>query len=157
MENAPEAPTTPHARSSVNGMIIPLLPHQGGILHRFAQPENRLVIASTSEPAAEAERMVSEGTPDPMLQQALQENAQLREQAQSQEATIAAQGDALKRLQEQMAALMATQAAAPLPQATPVKPGKAKAQPQEDAAATPAATPPAIPPAGDAGAALPTI
>lgn len=38
----------PHIVSSVNGLKIPLLPGQAGILHRFENPENRLVIASTS-------------------------------------------------------------------------------------------------------------
>jgi hypothetical protein len=38
----------PHIVSRVNGMKIPLLPGQAGILHRFEHPENRLVVASTS-------------------------------------------------------------------------------------------------------------
>lgn len=41
--------STPYVKSAVNGMIIPLLPGQAGILHRFNQPENRLVVAGTSE------------------------------------------------------------------------------------------------------------
>lgn len=43
-------------------MKIPLLPHQGGILHRFGTPENQLFIAKISEESIavkdDAERMV---------------------------------------------------------------------------------------------------
>lgn len=42
---------TPHIVSKVNGMRIPLLPHQGGILHRFTNPENQLFVAKVSEEA----------------------------------------------------------------------------------------------------------
>lgn len=100
----PQAPTTPHARSAVNGMIIPLLPHQGGILHRFGQPENRLVIASTSEPAEEAGRLVLEAPEDPALTRALEANKAMQEQ-------MAAQAAQLASMQEQMAALLAAQQA----------------------------------------------
>lgn len=44
--------STPYVHSAVNGMKIPLHPNQRGILHRFAQPENRLVISRTSETSA---------------------------------------------------------------------------------------------------------
>lgn len=66
--------STPYIKSAVNGIIIPLLPGQAGILHRFNQPENRLVIAGTSEtlqrqarPAApdNAANLVVESTPEP--------------------------------------------------------------------------------------------
>ena len=42
---------TPHIVSKVNGMLIPLLPHQGGILHRFTNPENQILISKVSEEA----------------------------------------------------------------------------------------------------------
>ncbi len=34
----------PFVTSSVNGMVIPLLPHQGGILHRFKRAGNPIVV-----------------------------------------------------------------------------------------------------------------
>lgn len=39
----------PHVVSAVNGLYIPLLPGQEGILHRFTNPENQLVFARVSE------------------------------------------------------------------------------------------------------------
>ena len=51
----------PYITSRVNGMQIPLLKGQVGIMHRFAHPENKLVIESIHEngtPAGkEPERM----------------------------------------------------------------------------------------------------
>ena len=38
----------PHIKSRVNGMKIPLLAGQEGILHRFENSENKLVIESTT-------------------------------------------------------------------------------------------------------------
>jgi len=62
--------TLPHIVSRVNGMKIPLLPGQAGILHRFEQKENKLVIASTSfNPLTDARdsdaELVFEGVKDP--------------------------------------------------------------------------------------------
>lgn len=39
----------PYITSRINGLKIPLLPHQAGILHRFSTPENRLFISDVSE------------------------------------------------------------------------------------------------------------
>lgn len=39
----------PYIVSAVNGLKIPLLAHQAGILHRFETPENRLFISKVSE------------------------------------------------------------------------------------------------------------
>ena len=53
----------PFVKSAVNGMKIPLHPHQAGILHRFEQPENRLVVSNTSETKGlppEPERMIAD-------------------------------------------------------------------------------------------------
>jgi hypothetical protein len=38
----------PHITSRINGMKIPVLPGQASILHRFVQPDNRLIVASTT-------------------------------------------------------------------------------------------------------------
>lgn len=117
MATIPNTPSTPFARSAVNGMIIPLLPHQGGMLHRFNQPENRLVVASTSEPAAEEGKLVIEGGTDPALTQALEANKALQTQMSEQSQQLAA-------MQAQMAEFMAAQAApkhkAPKKEAAPV-------------------------------------
>lgn len=43
----------PHIVSAVNGIKIPLLPGQAGIMHRYTNPENRLVIASVHDQGAE--------------------------------------------------------------------------------------------------------
>lgn len=39
----------PVIKSRINGLQIPLLPGQAGILHRFTNPENQLVISGVSE------------------------------------------------------------------------------------------------------------
>lgn len=39
----------PFIQSRVNGMKIPLLPGQAGIMHRFRNPENQLVISHATE------------------------------------------------------------------------------------------------------------
>lgn len=39
----------PFITSAVNGIKVPLLPGQAGIMHRFRNPENRLVISEVSE------------------------------------------------------------------------------------------------------------
>lgn len=60
--------STPHITSRVNGMKIPLLPHQGGILHRFQVPECQLVIAkvSTDSYVKDDEQMLTvPSTPEP--------------------------------------------------------------------------------------------
>lgn len=60
--------STPHIVSRVNGMKIPLLPHQGGILHRFNNPENKLVVAkvSTDTYIKDTDSMMSiPATPEP--------------------------------------------------------------------------------------------
>lgn len=60
--------STPHIVSRVNGLKIPLLPHQGGILHRFNNPENKLVISkiSTDSYVKDTDSMLtSPATPEP--------------------------------------------------------------------------------------------
>lgn len=39
----------PFVQSRINGMKIPLLPGQAGIMHRFRNPENQLVISHATE------------------------------------------------------------------------------------------------------------
>lgn len=59
--------STPHIVSRVNGMKIDLPPGQAGILHRFTNPENRLVVASVhaeGSTAQEPEKLVVPGTPE---------------------------------------------------------------------------------------------
>ena len=46
----------PFVTSSVNGMVIPLLPHQGGILHRFKRPGNPIVVDRIEGAAAPDDR-----------------------------------------------------------------------------------------------------
>ena len=60
--------STPHIVSRVNGLKIPLLPHQGGILHRFNNQENKLVIShvSTDSYVKDTDSMLtSPATPEP--------------------------------------------------------------------------------------------
>ena len=46
----------PYITSSVNGMVIPLLPHQGGILHRFKLPGNTPVVDRIANATAPDDR-----------------------------------------------------------------------------------------------------
>ena len=60
----------PHITSKINGMKIPLLPHQGGILHRFAVPECQLVISGVSQESlaikdSDTRMVIAESDPDP--------------------------------------------------------------------------------------------
>jgi hypothetical protein len=58
----------PHVVSAVNGMKIPLPPHHAGIMHRFTQPENRLVISQVNENGARPDtetRLTVAPTADP--------------------------------------------------------------------------------------------
>jgi hypothetical protein len=60
----------PHITSRINGMKIPVLPGQASILHRFEQPDNRLVVASTTYNALldqrdDANDITIPATPDP--------------------------------------------------------------------------------------------
>ena len=54
----------PYITSAVNGIKVPLLPGQAGIMHRFRNPENRLVISEVTESGRidSDERMVIEST-----------------------------------------------------------------------------------------------
>lgn len=68
-------PSSPYVRSRVNGIMIPLMPGQVGIMHRFTNPENQVVIdqvnaaggSTTSERNA---TLVVPSTPDPASQAA---------------------------------------------------------------------------------------
>ncbi len=60
----------PHITSRINGMKIPFLPGQASILHRFEQPDNKLVVASTTYNALldqrdDANDLVIPATQDP--------------------------------------------------------------------------------------------
>jgi hypothetical protein len=60
----------PHITSRINGMKIPVLPGQASILHRFEQPDNKLVVASTTYNALldqrdDANDLVIPATQDP--------------------------------------------------------------------------------------------
>lgn len=46
----------PFITSSVNGMVVPLLPHQGGILHRFKRAGNPIVVDALHGAAAPDDR-----------------------------------------------------------------------------------------------------
>ena len=64
----------PYITSSVNGMVIPLLPHQGGILHRFKLTGNTVVVDKLSGATAPDDRrrmvMDSPGAPSSAEEQA---------------------------------------------------------------------------------------
>lgn len=119
-------PNTPSVRSAVNGMTVPLHPHQGGILHRFNQKENKLVIAGVSgEPKeADPEKLVLAGTVDPALAEALKQNAELREM-------VVAQGDTLAEMRQYMSDLKVAKLAGTEP---PQVPAAAPQVPAGDAA-----------------------
>ena len=60
----------PHITSRINGMKIPILPGQASILHRFEQPDNKLIVASTTYNALldqrdDANDLVIPATQDP--------------------------------------------------------------------------------------------
>lgn len=52
--------TLPYVQSRVNGIKFPIAPAFRGILHRFDNPENKLVIARTSEGTANATATMSD-------------------------------------------------------------------------------------------------
>lgn len=59
----------PFITSRINGMKIPLYPGQAGIMHRFTQPENRLVVESINTQgslAQEPEKIVIGSHDDPV-------------------------------------------------------------------------------------------
>lgn len=63
-------PSTPYIRSRVNGIMVPIQPGQAGIMHRFAQAENQLVIAEVNAAGGVAnseqdQTLVSPSTPEP--------------------------------------------------------------------------------------------
>jgi hypothetical protein len=132
----------PHITSRVNGMKIPLLPGQASILHRFEQPDNRLVVASTTYNALldqrdDANDLVIPATQDP-AEAPRAHVSQTKPRTQPQPVTdngalTQAQARASAAEQE-LAALKAQLVAAKAPKA------KAEKEP-----AVPAFTPPAIP------------
>jgi hypothetical protein len=132
----------PHITSRINGMKIPVLPGQASILHRFEQPDNRLVVASTTYNALldqrdDANDITIPATPDPAeAPRAHVSQTKVRPQAQAVTDTGAltqAQARASAAEQE-LAALKAQLATAKAPKA------KAEKEP-----AVPAFTAPAIP------------
>lgn len=63
-------PNTPYIRSRVNGIMIPLHADQVGIMHRFAQPENQLVVSEINSRGGNASSeqgmtLQVPATPDP--------------------------------------------------------------------------------------------
>jgi cell division protein FtsN len=119
----PEATASPFVRSGVNGMLIPLLPHQGGILHRYGQPENRLVIAATSEPEAEAPQLVIPSEPDPALAETQAANQKLQALVQAQAEQLRAFQEQMAQMQQMVQAQQTSQAPqAPKPRARAAKP-----------------------------------
>lgn len=137
----------PHITSRINGMKIPVLPGQASILHRFEQPENRLVVASTTynalldqrddsqdivipatqDPAEAPRAHVSQTKPRPQAQPVVDTGAQARAEAEAANRRAAA-------AEQELAALKASLAVT-------TKGPKAKADP----APAPAFTAPAIP------------
>lgn len=134
--------STPHVVAR-NGIIIPLLPHQGGILHRFNQPENKLVIARVSEDALtpdSAERMVSEATKENEVHvtpAARPDTASVAALAEANKANTVLQ-EQVAAMQEQMAKFMAAQANTVAP--TAVMPEAIVPAPELPSAAAVAAT-----------------
>jgi hypothetical protein len=107
----------PHIVSRVNGMKIPLLAGQAGILHRFEHPENRVIIASTSydpinDSRDDAAALVVPSSSAPEATDA------------SPTAAAAPVNDEVAQLRAQLAAQAEQLAAA---QAAAAKPAKAKA------------------------------
>ncbi len=137
----------PHITSRINGMKIPLLPGQASILHRFEQPENKLVVSSTSynalldqrddsndivipasqDPAEAPRAHVSQTKPRPQTQPVTDNGAQIQAQRQAEARAAAAE--------QELAALKASLAVT-------TKGPKVKAEKEP---AVPAFTPPAIP------------
>jgi hypothetical protein len=120
----------PHITSRINGMKIPVLPGQASILHRFEQPDNRLVVASTTYNALldqrdDANDITIPATPDPAeAPRAHVSQTKVRPQAQARASAA----------EQELAALKAQLATAKAPKA------KAEKEP-----AVPAFTAPAIP------------
>jgi hypothetical protein len=141
----------PHIVSRINGMKIALLPGQASILHRFEQPDNKLVVASTSynalldqrddandlvipatqDPAEAPRAHVSQTKPRPQAQPVADTGALVQAQKVA-EARAAAAEQELAALKAQLAAAKTAETKAP----------KAKAVKEAN---VPAFVPPAIP------------
>lgn len=143
----PTIPNTPFIRSRVNGIAIPVLPGQAGILHRFHQPENQLVVAQVQERSAQAappdtaSDLVMEGTPEPGAAAGLDtspipQSDDMAEQRE-REAALADENAALK------ARLAALEAAAPAAPAAEAPTPSVRTRARDKAAAAPAPAQPA--------------
>lgn len=66
--------SVPHITSRINGLKIPFPRGQAGILHRFTNPENQLVISQVSEHGSivndNDERLVVNSVPESEVQTA---------------------------------------------------------------------------------------
>lgn len=124
----------PHIVSRVNGMKIPLLPGQAGIMHRFEHPENRLVIASTShnpitDARDDATALVVPSTQGPEDVASAAPHAPAPAQAAPAPVSdeLAAMRAQMAEQAAQLAAAQAALAAATAAAAKPAKAAKAKA------------------------------
>jgi hypothetical protein len=112
----------PHITSRVNGMKIPLQRGQVGIMHRFTQPENKLLISKVDEQGykvEENERMVI-GSDTTDSGQIIPPAAAPEANLALEEAQSAARA-AEKELAELRAQLAQAQAAQAVPKATRAK------------------------------------
>jgi hypothetical protein len=113
----------PHITSRINGMKIPILPGQASILHRFEQPDNKLIVASTTynalldqrddandlvipatqDPAEAPRAHVSQTKPRPQTQPVGDTGAQARAEAEAAKQRAAAAEQELAALKASLA------------------------------------------------------
>lgn len=131
----------PHIVSRINHMKIALLPGQASILHRFEQPDNKLVVASTSYNALLDQRDDANDLVIPATQEPGEAPRAHVSQTKPRPQPVADTG-ALTQLEARAAAAEQELAALKASLAVTTKGPKVKAEKEP---AVPAFTPPAIP------------